>query len=291
MIAARSRSRRWSRLPRDWSSSAAAAIAFLAAIYPAIYAYHDWFDRRRDPDGDGLVCLIHPWESGGDALPRWDASMKLATFSHEAGRSARHDLARVLLEYDMDARALGEAGYFHVEPMDYNAIRAADMEALADIARLLDKPEDAEMWQRRVEIIRRAFQAKMIIDDRPYDLDGLEERPILQDSAGQLMTLFGGLPTKEQAEGLVRQLQESRFWTPFPVTTTPTDAATFDPNTYWRGNLWPCVNWLVYQGLRRYGYDQICRRSCGAQSGTAGTVRLLGILPPDHGHRSGRQHV
>ncbi|MCI0713063.1 MAG: hypothetical protein L0154_23105 [Chloroflexi bacterium] len=53
------------------------------------------------------------------------------------------------------------------------------------------------------------------------------------------------------------RLQESRFWTPFPVTTTPTDAETFAPDLYWRGNVWPCVNWLIYKGLRRYGYDAL----------------------------------
>ncbi len=28
---------------------------FLKTIYDAVSVYHDWFDRRRDPDGDGLV--------------------------------------------------------------------------------------------------------------------------------------------------------------------------------------------------------------------------------------------
>ncbi len=230
---------------------------FLATIYRAVTAYHDWFDRRRDPDGDGLVSLIHPWEAGGDALPRWDHAMKIDSFNHETGRSARHDLARALVEYNMDALALAQAGWFHVEPMDFNAIRAADMEALAEIAQILDKPDDAVMWQRRVEAVRQAFQAKMIVDDLPYDLEGLDERPIVQDSAGQFMTLFGGLPTQQQADKLVNRLQEQRFWTQFPVTTTPTDAESFDPLTYWRGNVWPCVNWLIYRGLRRYGYDGV----------------------------------
>lgn len=232
---------------------------FLTLIYDAMSAYHDWFDRRRDPDGDGLVSLIHPWEAGGDAYPRWDHAMKIAPFSHETGRSARHDLARKLVEYGMDAVALARAGWFHVEPIDYNAIRAADMEAMAAIARILDKPDDAANWQRRVERIRKSFQAKMIVDDLPYDLEGLNETPVIQDSAGQFMTLFGGLPTPAQAEKLLNRLREPRFWTHFPLTTTPTDADTFDPNTYWRGNVWPCVNWLVYKGLRRYGYHDVAR--------------------------------
>lgn len=233
--------------------------AFLEAIYPPLVAYHDWFDRRRDPDGDGLVCLIHPWEAGGDALPRWDEAMGYETnpFNHEDGRGKRLKLAEVITQHKTDAKVLAEMGSFCIEPMDYNAIRAADMEALAVIARILGKTDDAAMWERRVEALRQAFQAKMIVDGKPYDLQGADEHPVIQDSAGQLITLFGGLPTPEQAETLVNMLKAPRFWTPFPVTTSPSDAPTFAPDLYWRGNVWPCINWLVYMGLRRYGYHAL----------------------------------
>lgn len=232
-------------------------LAFLEAVYAPMCAYHDWFDRRRDPDGDGLVALIHPWESGGDALPRWDHAMGLTHFTHEGGRSARHDLAHRIVEFDTDAAALAEAGSFYIEPMDYNAIRAADMEALAAMAAALGKPDEARQWSQRVQRVRDAFQAKMIVDGLPCDLEGLAEQPVMPPSAGQVMTLFGGCPTPEQADRLAAMLQKERFWTSFPVPTSPTDAATFQPDVYWRGNVWPSVNWLVYQGLRRYGYHDL----------------------------------
>ena len=31
------------------------------------------------------------------------------------------------------------------------------------------------------------------------------------------------------------------------------------PDTYWRGNVWPCVNWLIFKGLQRYGYNDLAR--------------------------------
>ncbi len=233
--------------------------SFLETLYPKLTAYHDWFDRRRDPDGDQLVCLIHPWEAGGDALPRWDGAMGFQNFSHEAGRAARLKLAEVIVAHDTDPAALAREGSFMIEPMDYNAIRAADLEGLAEIAAILGKPDEAASLQARVDAIRAAFQSKMIIDGRPYDLEGADERPVVMDSAGQFVTLFGGCPTPEQADRLVNQLREARFWTPFPISTSPTDAPTFAPDTYWRGNVWPCVNWLIFRGLRRYGYDDLAR--------------------------------
>jgi glycogen debranching enzyme len=32
------------------------------------------------------------------------------------------------------------------------------------------------------------------------------------------------------------------------------DEPGFDAARYWRGPMWPMVNWVAYRGLRRYGY-------------------------------------
>ncbi len=44
---------------------------FAREVFPALLAYHRWFHRERDPHGEGLVSIIHPWESGMDNSPRW----------------------------------------------------------------------------------------------------------------------------------------------------------------------------------------------------------------------------
>ncbi len=230
---------------------------FLAAIYSKVEKYHDWFDRRRDPDQDGLICIIHPWEAGGDAPPRWDTFLGLDKYIPEAGRASRIKMVEELIRYDYDPISLAEHGWFHVESLEINAIRAADMEAMAKIAQVLGKPVESAKWLSRAEAVREGFRSKMIVDGLPYDLEGLDEKPILQANAGQFVTLFGGLPTQDQAERLVHQLQEASFWTSFPITNTPTDSPEFSPADYWRGNVWPCLNWLIYQGLRRYSYDDL----------------------------------
>jgi alpha,alpha-trehalase len=238
---------------------------FLAAIYPKVERYHNWFDRRRDPDKDGLVCIIHPWEAGGDAPPRWDTFLGLDKYIPEAGREARIKMVAELIQYNYDPIALAEHDCFHVESLEINAIRAADMEAMSKIARALGKPAESTRWLERAEVVREGFRSKMIVEGLPYDLEGLDEKPILQANAGQFVTLFGGLPTHDQAQRLVHQLQESSFWTSFPITNTPTDSSEFSPEDYWRGNVWPCLNWLIYHGLRRYEYndlaDQLATRS------------------------------
>lgn len=40
--------------------------------------YHQWWMAERQPDKDGLVVIIHPWESGLDASPLYDEALGVA---------------------------------------------------------------------------------------------------------------------------------------------------------------------------------------------------------------------
>ncbi|MFQ3568407.1 MAG: trehalase family glycosidase [Aggregatilineales bacterium] len=228
---------------------------FLLQVYPALCAYHNWFDRRRDPDGDNLVTLIHPWESGWDASPRWDAPMNLSQPTDEASKAARHALVQVLRAHDCDVRVLTAAGSFSVEPVDFNAIRAADLEALAQIATLVGD-DDGGRWAARARAVQQALQ-RCKRAGRYYDLSGAEETPLKVSSAAPFVLLFGGALKVDEAAQLVAELTSPAYWPPYPVPTTPTDSPAFDPDHYWRGNLWPSVNWLIYHGLRRYGFAAV----------------------------------
>lgn len=230
---------------------------FLEKLYQPLCDYHDWFIRRRDPDGDHLVSLIHPWEGGCDASPRWDAPMHIPSEpTPEQTKASRHALVKTLIDQDCNAQTLAESDHFHVEPLDYNAIRAGDLEALSRIATILGNPDDATRFQDEAKKIQQSVIAKVTNNQHYWDLSGLSEKPLDVETCARFILLFGGCATDTMAQQLVSELENPRFWTNFPVTTTPTDAPDFAPDHYWRGNVWLSVNWLIYQGLRRYGYMQ-----------------------------------
>ena len=73
------------------------------ATVPAIAHHHDWLSRHRDLDGDGLIWIVQPDESGLDASPQFDAIWR----GHADGlpgfvllvrrnRALRYDLRRIL---------------------------------------------------------------------------------------------------------------------------------------------------------------------------------------------------
>ena len=49
---------------------------FLRSIFPKLMASHRYFYRFRDPDQSMLVYIRHPWESGLDNSPAWDAPLR-----------------------------------------------------------------------------------------------------------------------------------------------------------------------------------------------------------------------
>src|SRR3954465_5623869 len=46
---------------------------FLGELYAAVRGYHGWLAHNRDFDGDGLLTIISPFESGMDWKPSYDA--------------------------------------------------------------------------------------------------------------------------------------------------------------------------------------------------------------------------
>ena len=45
----------------------------LEQLFPKLFAWHRWFAQVRDPLGKGVVIAVHPWETGRDNSPEWDA--------------------------------------------------------------------------------------------------------------------------------------------------------------------------------------------------------------------------
>jgi putative isomerase len=70
--------------------------------------------------------------------------------------------------------------------------------------------------------------------------------------------LLAGIATRDQAEAMAARWLDDprRFGGPYPVAGTPHDDPAALDNVYWRGRVWPCFNYLVYLGLRRYRFDE-----------------------------------
>jgi glycogen debranching enzyme len=75
--------------------------------------------------------------------------------------------------------------------------------------------------------------------------------------------LYAGVPSRERAARMVAGLEtagvplEQGAWA---LTSLRPDDPRFEPTLYWRGPIWPVMNWFLYRGLVRYGYDELAAR-------------------------------
>lgn len=74
--------------------------------------------------------------------------------------------------------------------------------------------------------------------------------------------LLAGIATPEQAQRMVREhlLNPKEFWGEYVIPTISRNDAAFQDQYYWRGDIWGPTNYLVYQGLNRYGEDEAALR-------------------------------
>ncbi len=194
--------------------------ALIADLLPALVRYDEWCARERDRDGDGLMSLLHRWE-GWDTSPRWD--------------------------WGMD-----------VEPVDVNAMYAAQKIAIVNIARELGDDALSTHYARDAERTARAIREKMWDADAQtfFDLQGADEMKVRVRTPAAFITLPFGIATREQAQLLITQLLSPElFWSRFPIPTVALDEPSFNSSDYWRGPVWINQNWMVIDGLRRYGRD------------------------------------
>ena len=83
----------------------------------------------------------------------------------------------------------------------------------------------------------------------------LEGEQILAKVGHAFTAFFAGLPTLEQAEGLLEALESPDFNTPWAVPTVATSESYYNPREYWRGSSWININYLIVKGLGRYAEE------------------------------------
>lgn len=245
---------------------------FLEEVLPAIEAWHAWFHRERAVDG--LVAVLHPWESADNA-PRFDDA--LARLDIEGvevpHRSDRSQIDASERPTDLEYRryvalidALRACGYRPRTPLDapfayvdlpLNAILAV---AEDDLALLLGEIGGNGSRARAAAAgLRAALAARW--DDaagayREHDLHGADA---ITDTVADLFPLYAGVPDRGQARRLVDEhlLAADRFGpapdAPWAVTTVAKSSRAFTLRNYWRGPVWVNVNWCFVRGLERCG--------------------------------------
>lgn len=237
---------------------------------PALHRHHEWLAAHRDLEGDGLIWIVQPDESGLDASPQFDS-----IWGHRA-----HGLPGfVLLVHRNRARGFdlrriaADGGPVCCEVMTnvlYNLSRLA-----------LGLPSlTSTLIERTYDESTGLFMPLAI--------------PPVRGTPAVTIAALSPLALPDLPEAIGRRLVEehlldpARFWPavapPSVSMTDPSfslrDTGRLGQRRYWRGPTWINSAWLVWLGLVRLGYAAPAAELAGRLAATVAAHGLREYYQP-----------
>jgi len=227
------------------------------ARVPGIIDHHRWLEANRDLDGDGLIWLVQPDESGLDASPQFDAVW---------GRNAHGlpgfvRLVRRNRRFGYDLREVAAAGGPVCCEVMTNVLYSLSRSALGLPS--LTGPIIERMYDERAGLFRP------MAHPQPGQTGAVTWAALSPLALPDLPDEIGHRLVQEHL------LNPARFWLPVTPPSVAADDPSFStedrrllgPRRYWRGPTWVNSSWLLWLGLVRLGYreeaQQLVDRICG----------------------------
>lgn len=263
------------------ASDRARAALFLEELLPKLAAWHAYLYRERTRRDGGLVEIWHPWESGMDNSPLWDVALERMAFDSallpeyervdvdvaeatERPSDGEYDryvyLVSVFRELEYDSSRIRHVAPFALQPVLFNSLLVQSNRDLAEIARIVGAdPQRFETW---AESTAAALDRELWDEENAVyaDYDVVAGERVVARTAAGLAPLYAGVPTPARAERMVELLAGSRVavgdagWA---ITSLAPGDPGFQAARYWRGPVWPILNWVLQRGLDRYGYSTL----------------------------------
>jgi hypothetical protein len=228
----------YKRYPERW---------FLEAVFDPLLAWNRWWPERRS-NGGLLSYGSHPAKNPFQE----PATQTRRTAGYESGMDDSPMYDGVPFDPATHTLALQDVGL--------TSLVIADAEALAEMADLLGRRDEAEELRDRAARLRREMGR---LWDETVGLY-LNRRTDTGELSGRLSpTLFYPLlaevPGKSRARRMVTEhlLDPEEFWGTWVLPSIARSDPDFERQRYWKGAIWPPLNFLTYLGLRKAGFHDV----------------------------------
>jgi glycogen debranching enzyme len=244
---------------------------FLGELYAKVRRYHEWLAAHRDFDGDGLLSIISPFESGMDWKPTYDpvlghASRRTPPRMNSSSlywRVMAVDASNFLRGYDLPR--IRRRARFIVKDAGFNAIYARDLHAMELLARAIG--DDPQPFARRRLQVARSMVEVLYDRERQAFLDvqepGSRKIPVFTPTI--FFPLGVDLIPQAIAEAVVAR--HLRPGGPFDVSWPLPSVDVQDPSFHrgetlflWRGPTWAFTNWYLYKAFSARGMNEPAER-------------------------------
>jgi len=203
-----------------------------------------------------LKMYIDKWfsyDGDGNGLPTWNSADAAGT--------------------DNQWSRAGQLGAFEDEGVDLAAYLVRELQAMAVIAGQIGEKTDAQTFRDRAAKLNQLINEDFWDEKQGlyFDRNEKTKQQVPVKSATNFMPLFCGAPSDAQVKRMVGEhlTNEKEFWLPYPVASY----ARTEPDYYqgshllpngshecnWRGSTWAPTNYMIFQGLMRYGQAEVAR--------------------------------
>jgi glycogen debranching enzyme len=223
------------------------------------------------------------WDRALAGVPRTSRPYQRKDTSHvDAAQRPEHAdydrfvyLLDLFRELKFDAAALYRESPFRVADFGTNAILLRATEDLAALCTELGDPASGEMraCAQRSRAALAALWSEPLGQYLSQDLRTGEL--LLARTHSTFLAWYAGLAATPQRERALLQLADEWLASAtYGLASTHPRAPEYNPAKYWRGPIWPHVNWLVARGLAERGHPD---RAEALRGQTLGLIERGGL--------------
>jgi hypothetical protein len=261
-----------------WQSAKAAGEAGscrqrLEALLPKLLAWHRWFHDYRDPQRRGVVVAMHPWETGRDNSPEWDAPGEAIDVS-DVGDYVRRDTSHLdakmrptKLEYDRYLALVqfgGSTGWDHARIAAENPFRVADVgmsmillranRDLAALAAELGRDEEAAEVREWVALAEQGIGWLWNDEVQAWcSRDLITGRSSRFVTSASFLSFYAGLSDSNRDAAMRGHFDRIADMIDYVMPSLDPADPGFQMLRYWRGPVWAVVNYMIGTGLGEAG--------------------------------------
>lgn len=258
-------------------------------VFEPLVRYHQWIYSERDPHKEGLALLIHPWECGMDNTPPWMSELnshllpwwirflkvtrleklvslfraderfvvknqRLSNVEALALFSVQRRLRRKAYDFDR----IIDHSLFAIEDLLFNCILIRANHLLIEIARFIDKPLPEDLVKSFHKADKEIENLWDEYAQEYFSRDFVSHRLLKESTIAAFMPIYSGVIRKERASRIIEALANDHLYGPkYRIPSVSVSSSWFQPNRYWQGPSWVNANWLIIDGLKRYGFDSL----------------------------------